>query len=357
MTDTGTIPHGLKGASGRLSTLDGLRGIAAVIVGLIFHARILYGANSDPFAGVPGLAWFQDYGWALVDLFFVLSGFVFAHCYLEGSKLRPDVTVRGFMVARIARLWPLHVATLAFAVLVLREMPSTTAENIALSAVFAHVFIDNPTEVLNGPAWSLSVEAICYLLFVLAALLGGRWLWITTFAAITLGIASIAMFGVWEALIGRGLAGFFIGVTLCRSHDLCSKIPSWVLVAGLLVPFVLPPAGNGLIATVLIAWPAAVLLALRTRILAARAFTWLGDRSYAIYLVHAPTYFVAKSILGPAISDSRLTALLALAACWIVILAVSNTLYNSLERPAQKAILKAFRDRQPSGFTRKSISP
>lgn len=184
-------------ANGRLGSLDGMRGIAAVGVSLIFHARLIYDSGSDPFAGVPLFGWLQHHGWSLVDLFFTLSGFVFAHCYLKGWRMRPDVTASDFIVARIARLWPLHIVTLAFVAVILQGRSDTTLENIALSAIFAQVLIENPTSVLNGPAWSLSVEAICYGVFAIAAFAGGRWFQSIALAAVFVGVGAVWLFGTW----------------------------------------------------------------------------------------------------------------------------------------------------------------
>ena len=40
--------------------------------------------------GGPVIVWLRHYGWAGVDLFFILSGFVFAHVYRFGETLRVD---------------------------------------------------------------------------------------------------------------------------------------------------------------------------------------------------------------------------------------------------------------------------
>lgn len=322
----------------RIGQLDGLRGLAACAVGLLFHARVLYGDAPNPLAGVPVAGWFQVYGWAFVDLFFVLSGFVFAHTYLVGWQLRPGMTARQFWLARIARLWPLHLAMLAFAVLLLRAEPSTNPANVLLSALMLQVLVDNPTEVLNGPAWSLSVEMVAYGLFLLAALTRPALFKAVALAAIAWGAWDIWTHGVWGALIGRGLLGFFLGVAVQRNLELLSRLPVWLLAPVLLIPALVPPQGNALLLTVLLAWPAAILLALRSPLLASPVMLWLGDRSYAIYLIHVPVY----TLLGNLALDWGITGTaswLALTiAAWALILVLSNTAYRQLERPAQRAI-------------------
>lgn len=322
----------------RIGQLDGLRGLAACAVGLLFHARLLYGDATNPFAGLAPIEWFQQYGWAFVDLFFVLSGFVFAHTYLTGWQLRPGMTARQFWLARIARLWPLHLVLLAFTVLLLRGEPSTTPVNVLLSALMLQVLVDNPTEVLNGPAWSLSVEMFAYGLFVLAAMTRPALFKTVTLAAIAWGAWDIWNNGVWGALIGRGLLGFFLGVLVQRNLDRLKQVPVWVLVPAALIPVLVPPAGHALLPTVLLAWPAVILLALRLPLLGKGALLWLGDRSYAIYLIHVPVYILLGNIAQQWGLVGQGGWLALTLAAWVLILVLSNTAYRQLERPAQCAI-------------------
>lgn len=325
--------------------LDGLRGLAACMISLVFHARILFSRTDNPLDEIPGLGWFQSWGWSMVDLFFVLSGFVFAHCYLDGWRLRAGTTIASFALSRFARLWPLHVVTLGLALLILHGTPEATLANALQSLMMLHVFLDKPTQTLNGPAWSLSVEVICYAVFILAAAGGGRALRICVGAAILFGIWSVFALEGSAALIGRGLMGFFVGVLLQRYLSRTDAIPTQVLVCMTLLPLFVVPQGSWLLLTSLAAWPAAILLALRSRILEARPMVWLGDRSYTIYLVHVPIYMVGSAYLYD-YRDMGWPGLLVVAlAVWGLILVVADLFYRTIEKPSQRALLRWSRTR------------
>lgn len=79
--------------------LESLRGIAALTV-VLFHVNQLHWINpvtTHRFFGNGGL---------MVDLFFVLSGFVICHNYSQ--KIRSLKNIGRFMFLRLGRLFPLH---------------------------------------------------------------------------------------------------------------------------------------------------------------------------------------------------------------------------------------------------------
>jgi Predicted acyltransferases len=85
---------GMRTTSDKYSTLDGLRGVAAMLV-VMYHFpgffRPVYVENS----------------YLMVDLFFVMSGFVIASAYEEKLSCG-NISPLRFMRLRLIRLYPLY---------------------------------------------------------------------------------------------------------------------------------------------------------------------------------------------------------------------------------------------------------
>lgn len=140
--------------------LDGLRGIAVLAV-VIYHCHPrlqgtwIYGASL--------------WGWAGVNLFFVLSGFLITSILL-GSRENPQY-FRNFYGRRILRIWPVYVLVL---LVVYLEAPWFIGLPIGRAIVTAPwwayiLFIQNlfhlslPPAI--GPTWSLAIEEQYYFLW------------------------------------------------------------------------------------------------------------------------------------------------------------------------------------------------
>jgi peptidoglycan/LPS O-acetylase OafA/YrhL len=313
-------------ATARLSGLDGLRAIAVAAV-VLFHADFYWARG----------------GWTMVDLFFVISGYIFAHVYLAGERLREPGGLRAFWVARMARLYPLHLVMLIVCAALFWENPANTVPGFLAHLAMLQGMAHEWSKAFNGPAWSISIEMACYALFALAAL-GGRQtaLKIALLAALY-GFALLVIDGrpggPWSNVdMARGLAGFFLGQVLWLARRRLERIPAWLLaatgVAGLALgtasALPLPPL-------TLLAWPALTLLALRLPLLETAPLKWLGDRSYAIYLIHEPVIDLVRDRWGYLPGDGATVVaahvLLAAAVLALVVLAL-----RLIERPARRAI-------------------
>ncbi|MEM7702938.1 MAG: acyltransferase [Pseudomonadota bacterium] len=314
----------------RLVEVDGLRGLAALGVA-IFHLRVALQGLPNPLSSVWGMDLILLKGWHLVDLFFVLSGFIFAHCYLRDGVLRAGVSLGEFASARISRLWPLHAAVLLFTALMLRDDASTTTYNVLMSLAFLHVFLPD-IEVLNPPVWSISVELICYGLFAALAFQKNRLVFLS--GSIVFAMTGLALTWSGETLhIGRGLLGFFLGTLVYRYRDPLGAISTPTLCLCLAPFLLLDGSMSSLLIETVLCWPAAIILAPRLVWLRGRAFQWLGSRSYAIYIVHIPIYIFVGNLLYllPDLSGT-ITVVAGIGTA----LLVADILHRHIEVPAQR---------------------
>lgn len=119
----------------------------------------------------------------LLDMFFMISGFFIAGRYVDRIGSLGDYG--RFLQRRIARLYPLHLATLAFFVLVALAVAAglvatTEPERWNLAVLPLHLFALHAlgtTDHLafNYVSWSVSAEFFCYALFPLVVLASRRF--------------------------------------------------------------------------------------------------------------------------------------------------------------------------------------
>lgn len=156
----------------RYEILDGLRGVAAMMV-VIFHLFESY--SKGPATQI------VNHGYLAVDFFFVLSGFVIGYAYDDRWD---KMTVMGFFKRRLVRLHPLVViGTLAGACLmffqigpVFPRMAGSQLGQFLLCIVLGCLMIPitpaldvrgwGETFPLNGPQWSLFLEYLANILYV-----------------------------------------------------------------------------------------------------------------------------------------------------------------------------------------------
>jgi peptidoglycan/LPS O-acetylase OafA/YrhL len=295
----------------RLVALDSLRGVAALMV-VLLHINAVSHITEWTIV---------RQGWLFVDFFFVLSGFVIAFAYLD--KIENWASVLEFAIRRFGRVWPLHAFILLLFVgsellkLVLSHGGLPTHEpaftgHYTLDAIAANLFLVHSLglyglETWNGPSWSISVEFYTYLVFALTALFARRRIVIVALALIALSVLVLCL---WAPLYlettvefgtARCLYGFFVGVlvalafgalqhrqwmplgpTILEADCVALVIALLLGCAASIAPTMLAPlvfAGVVLV----FAFQAGRL----SRLLLTAPFTWLGDRSYSIYIVHA----------------------------------------------------------------------
>ena len=339
----------------QLDALTGLRGIAAWLV-VFYHIRLSLTAllPSDAIA-------FLAKGYLAVDLFFMLSGFVMWLNYGDRFAQNGLRETPSFLWKRVARIWPLHalilVGMIGFVVLLI--LTNRPLDDYPLGELPLHITLVQNwgfTDALswNHPAWSISTELGAYLVFpiIVCAIAWCRLSPLVLFAILAAALAGIYAFfslnGLTElgdniAQMGlmRCIIEFFIGIVLANIWQRFGQgfyaTLAWSLaacIAVLIGAFANVPETAFmpiLIASILMVFASnAGRLAAA---LSAKPLLWMGDISYATYLVHYFAFILFKiAFVGP---DLQL-GWMQLAAFLIGILAISAALFYGFEKPAQR---------------------
>lgn len=302
--------------------LDGLRGFAAVWV-LLSHVQILTGM-----AAVPLLSW----GGLAVDLFMMLSGFLMAHHYIlrqDREPWRKPRTVVRFWTRRFFRIAPLYYLLLAVALLfgpalggfrdiIAEAWPHTATEpsryldqsltNALVHMTFLFGFSPDYSFRTALPDWSIGLEMQFYLAFPFLMLLMDRMgairaaalLSITCFLAIfafPLYFQAYPMPAFLPLRLHIFLAGMLIAFGRSEGRMMQTALASIAIIAlssavfgerlavsqaaiAIALCYILDEAtlpGSCRFASV---------LGLIRRALSGRVGAFLGDTSYAAYLLH-----------------------------------------------------------------------
>lgn len=145
-----------------LPGLDLLRAIAIVWV-MLFHSFIVGGLGPD-------FEWLSRFGWAGVDIFFVLSGFLIGCQVLAPLQRGEPLRFRAFYLRRAWRILPAFAVVLALyqGVPALREAPGIQPW-WQFASFSVNLLIDYGRNQAFSHAWSLCVEEHFYLVFPLLA--------------------------------------------------------------------------------------------------------------------------------------------------------------------------------------------
>lgn len=348
-------------------SLTGLRGIAATFV-MIYHFNI-----STLFTGAS--ANILSYGYLMVDLFLVLSGFILTMTY--GAKFERSIRIKDyfvFLVRRIARMYPLYaLMTVTAGILIATAwmdrwpgpaIPMSTLINLTMFQTILHV----PS--LNIVGWSVSAEWVINLLFPLLALicLRRKWFWVVVIALASFcifpiltilpalsheprragGLLDIWYYGTVFPVV-RCFAGFVLGVVAFRLLQLAwiRKLISYGWVSFVLLLFILLEMSFKHADIWIVAlFPFFVLSVsaddnIIARILGSKPIYKLGELSYAIYLIHYQfdsfMLFLAKKL--ELLGMTNITAnFLSIFVFSILSVLIAGIAYCFIEKPARKLI-------------------
>ncbi|MBN5087621.1 acyltransferase [Stenotrophomonas maltophilia] len=219
--------------SDALINLDALRFLAAAGV-MVFHAAHYFELGSWWDSSV------LDPLRLLVDLFFAISGFVIGFSYLDRVATK-DQRSR-FWKGRFAYIYPLHFVTFlaALAVGIAGAGQTDHPENYDPRCIPANVVLGQAWGLcshlsFNGPSWSLSAEAVMYLLFPVFVLIAKRSrlaipvLCVLSFLALTYASSYTSRpWHEWMAPKGalRAFPSFLFGLSLWLYRDSVRRIPA-----------------------------------------------------------------------------------------------------------------------------------
>jgi len=343
---SGAGPAPVPAPAGRYVVLDSLRGVCALAVAL-FHYPVVSDISESPLV---------RHAFLFVDFFFVLSGFVIAKAY--DGRLTDGSSRLGFLIRRVGRVWPLHVALLAVIVAVslakgeVGDEPRHSAVSILTNLLLVHSLGVHHVLTWNTPSWSISVEAFLYVAFVALSPLRRRlWVYGAIVPASLAMLALAAPYGMestYDFGVFRGLAGFFLGAIVARLP--VRRLPTWLEAVTLTVVAAWVAVGPFQYVEPLLFGAAVWVFAGQggwiSRILALRPFARLGEWSYSIYMVHTAVvaaFWVAYARLGLTPRDGTwlvagdpLSANLWAVPYLAVVIGVSALTYRFIESPARR---------------------
>lgn len=342
--------------------LTGLRGVAAITV-VIAHWEI-----PEIFPALRAFYWHN----AAVDLFFCLSGFTLSLAYGVGES--GGLRLRDYLAARFARIFPIYFLTLLFATwltLKYRIIEYSDASRMLPDFLRQLALVNGLPLVGDGvhwdiPAWSVSIEAFCYVTLFPALFAAARRRlmpsWIALPGAIGLMAASYLIFvryfqseiitipgflpnspiSYWVP-IARGALGFTAGWLMYLIVLNGGAVRTWInrgvdivaLVAAAII--VAAPHGVLNVQASVICFPLIIGGIMNTRsyiarLLATTPFVFLGEISYSLYLIHVPMAY-CLDIFFP--RPTPTPPLIRTALGLVALIGIASASFYLIERPAR----------------------
>ena len=364
-------------AKPRYDILDGLRGVAALLV-ILYHVFECFDWSPVP------------HGYLAVDFFFVLSGFVIGYAY--DARWHEGLTIGTFFKRRLIRLHPMVVlgALIGAVCFFLQGGVRWDGTSVSVGWVMVAMLMgmlmlplypgaaadvrgNGELFPLNGPTWSLFFEYIGNILYALLLhRLSKRWLAVLTvvsgcclaYIAVSdgyLGVGwSMVDGGLWTGLV-RMLFPYTVGMLMARVFRPVkgAKGVFWICAVVILLVGCLPlmfgelqPWQNGLYDAlcVIVVFPCLVWLG-ASQLLPGRTTShvshFLGELSYPLYMVHYPLMYLFYAHIG---FNGDLVPIAVLNDVWPVAVALPVACillawlcWRFYDRPIRRYLMKASR--------------
>lgn len=352
----------LKTDSDDMLHLDALRALGAVLI-VVFHFNRFINIDGRWQAVDDTVKSFS----LLVDLFFVISGYVISAVYT--GRIRTVSDFRWFLQKRVARLMPLHWLTLGVFIIIAiagllglvndrdpsRYDPACVVPNLLNLQAFGIC----RAQTFNFVSWSISAEWAMYLLLPLLlwlAMRGTVWLALVTAAilailfAVPLFLPDAQPFHMWTADFGiaRAAPGFLVGMIAYKLRGLLGSLPGarwWFFVCcGAFIVGAALQLDRGLLLFVCYAVGLLGVAADNAPVKPGPVVRWLapwGQLSYSIYMLHPLALKIALNWVGLGMLHLGGDAMRLWCLTWgLALIPVSYLSLVYFEKPARDAIAR-----------------
>jgi exopolysaccharide production protein ExoZ len=316
-----------------IRSLQTLRFVAALMVVYVHAAEVAFAAAGSIGSVPPELAVMGASG---VDIFFVLSGVVI-------TRTAQGVTASEFAWRRIRRIMPLYLFCCIPAFLIAAKTGFGWREVLATLLLWPATDVMTPPVILV--AWTLSFEMLFYISVVLV-LIDGRWVYVL-FGLYGLAFLLRPIGPVFQFLGNPLVIEFLFGVAIAQFvmwRPAIFGIPFGFAALALAGPLHVGPIGgtvdfligkDGVQRVLVYGLPAALIVYGAMQIRSRESiWTYLGDASYALYLVH------------PLIASALLTLWMAVPLQPDIIVAITMAasvvcawrIYEAIEKPLLRLV-------------------
>lgn len=351
----------------RYTHVDLLRGLSALAVMLV-HYRMFYpdgniaGSTTFVIERQPFFSFLwplYENGGLAVQFFWTLSGFVFSASYNGQER-----TISGlkFFVWRFSRLYPLHFVTLLLVSALAGVSYSLVghivlAENIdlyhfALNLIMASSWGLERGYSYNAPIWSVSVEILIYVVFYAFMRIGRTSLPYILAAMFLFGAIALparSAIPTCGFLFFTGAAVYRLVIWLqARAGALALAAGTLAVVGSIALAILFAIIGRNEIRVIMFLCIPSILFAAAALDLNIRAvprrLRWIGDITYATYLIHFPViivYLIVANARGLpyALPDRGWFLILYLG----VVITVSLPIFHYFEMPVQDRLREIYR--------------
>lgn len=369
----------------QINSLTGLRAIAAamVVFGHILDKKVLGGF------------WWLKYGWTGVSVFFVLSGFLFTILYLD--KFTNGVKdLKTFYLKRVFRIYPVYLFVIIFTFIT--SYGDYDYWNYFAHITFLHGFTIYHRGTMNGPMWTLGVEAMFYAVIpFLLYWLGNiyNFLKVNTYSKLLIifmvlwiigqsgyemirfileinyyffrldwdnGYYTGTLFGKFLEF-GAGIWAGFLYLKIPKSKLFTNVVISNILfIIGMALMFAafvhleesfrMPKTSlQSVFYNSLLRWgPMLIIISLVgnsifNKFFSSKVLVYLGEISFSLYLIHFANVFHQDGIARNVMSYSRAyfhNEYLAALMVFIFFNILAAAVYHSIEKPAQKYLTQKY---------------